>query len=144
MRRFLILIAVCALMPVAAAAASGAVSGKFTGKTSQGSSVTIKVVSGTLEHSSLKWSATCTTPGTTLRGTTVLTGLMSSGRYKHKEVYTVPVKSGVKAKHTATAWFAVQGKHLHGWFKLVAVVFSKPGTIMATCTTPKVTFSAHS
>lgn len=146
MRRILAVVAVCAFVPAVATAATTTtpVSGKFKGKTSQGDQVTINVVTNQLERSTLKWSATCTAPETSLNGRTFLTGTMAGKYYRHKEIYTVPVKSGLKAKHTATVHFTVTGHRLKGWFKVVAVVFSKPGQVTTTCTTPKITFNARS
>jgi hypothetical protein len=141
MRRFLILAAICAASPIAAAFAASTVSGTFTGTTSQGKPVTIKIVSDRLEHSSLAWTASCTQPRTTLKGTTVLNGNMDAHSYKRRQVYTVSVERGVKAKHTANTQFTVSGHRLHGTFRLTAVVYSSPRT---TCTTPKITFSARS
>lgn len=141
MRRFLILAAATAAIPTGVAFAASAVSGHFTGNTSQGKPVTIKIVSDRLERSSLAWTASCTRQGTTLKGTTVLTGTVDAKRYKHQQVYTVSVGKGVNAKHTANAQFTVSGHKLHGTFTLTALVYSNPRT---TCTTPKITFSAHS
>ncbi len=144
MRRFLMMAALCAALPATAGAVTVPLSGKFTGTTSQGKPVKIKVVDGTLEHSTVQWTATCTTQGTTLTGTTVLTGTTYKRRYSQREVYTVSVKAGMKAKHTVTAQFKVTGHRLQGSFKVVAAIFSKPGVITSSCTTSKVTFNAKS
>jgi hypothetical protein len=139
MRRLLILLVACAAVPPAAAFAASTVSGNFTGNTSQGKQVKIKIVRNRLEQSSLSWKAPCTKRRTTLRGTTVLTGTLDAKRYQHQQVYTVSVGNGLKAKHTANAQFTVSAHQLQGTFKLVAVVYSNP---RMTCTTPKITFSA--
>jgi hypothetical protein len=146
MRRFLVVIAVCALAPTAAlAATAGPVSGTFKGTTSQGKVVKIKVASGRLKGSSVAWSASCTTQGFNLSGTTSLIGELTGKRYKHREVYTVAVQHGYKAKHTANAEFKVSraGHRLTGSFTVTAVVFAKPGVVTTTCTTSKITFTAH-
>jgi hypothetical protein len=146
MRRFWLLSAICALLPTAALAATATpVSGTFKGATSQGKTVKIKVASGRLKGSSVGWSASCTTHGFSLSGTTSLTGELTGKRYKHREVYTVAVKHGYKAKHIANAQFKVSraGHRLTGSFNVTAVVYAKPGVITTTCTSSKVTFTAH-
>jgi hypothetical protein len=142
MRRFLMVVSICVLGPAGVAAAASTVSGNFKGKTSQGKPFVIKVESGFLHNASVQWTATCTSPLTTLSGKTVLNGNTYRGRYKQRVVYTVQVKKGMKAKHTAKAQFTIKNHRLNGSFQLVAVVRNSQGVVTTTCSTPTITFSA--
>jgi hypothetical protein len=142
MRRLLVLVCICVLVPATVAAAT-TVSGKFHGSTSQGKSFLFKISNGTLRSAAVQWSATCTSTGTTLSGKTVFNGSLYRGRYNQREVYTVKVGNGLKAKHTATVQLAVRSHRMTGTFRLNAVVRNAQNVITTTCSSSKVTFSAR-
>jgi hypothetical protein len=96
----------------------------------------------------LQWRATCVDQPAldgkrfSLQRTTVLTGALHGKGYERRVVYTVSVRKGWKAKHTANARFALTGRRLKGSFALTAVIYSRPGVVAATCATPKIAFQA--
>jgi hypothetical protein len=144
MRRLLIAISTFALLPVAAASAAGAVSGTFTGKSSQGEHVSFKIVDGNIRSSSFAWSASCAQPGVSFSGSTAFGGRLTGNGYYVHDTRVGPVQGGYRAKRTETVRFTVTGQVLKGTFKLSAIVYGASGKEQTTCSTPRITYRARS
>jgi hypothetical protein len=146
MRRLLLLVCVCVLVP-AAVAYGAAVSGTFKGKTSQGAKkgkVVIKVSKGDVVGSSsfFDYAAPCK-GGSVLTGSTAISGQLKAGnRFAVLGAkYPSSVQGGFKAEHTTTIKFTIKGNTASGTFSNSAVI-SKGKKVITTCKTGKLTFKA--
>ena len=143
MRRLLIAVSSCVLLPAAAASAADAVSGNFKGKTSQGEQVSFKIMDGNVYISSFKWFARCANPRVTFSGSTTFGGRLTGDDYYDHDTRVGPVQGGYQARRTETIHFTVTGHVLRGTFRLVAVLYGGSGVQQTTCSTPRVTYKAR-
>ncbi len=146
MRRLLLVVCVCVLVP-AAVAYGATVSGTFKGKTSQGAKkgkVQIKVSKGDVVGSSsfFDYAAACK-GGSELTGSTAISGQLHAGNSFSvvNAHYNSSVQGGFTAKHTTTIRFTIHGKTASGTFSNSAVIVKGKKTI-TTCKTGKLTFKA--
>jgi hypothetical protein len=145
MRRLLLAVCVCVLVP--AAVAYGAVTGTFKGKTSQGAKhgkVQIKVSNGNVVGSAsfFDYAAACK-GGTVLTGSTAISGQLHAGNSFSvvNAKYSSSVTGGFTAKHTTTIKFTIKGNTASGTFSNSAVIVKGKKTI-THCATGKLTFKA--
>jgi hypothetical protein len=146
MRRLLLAVCVCVLVP-AAVAYGAAVSGTFKGKTSQGAKhgqVQIKVAKGDVvgKSSFFDYAAACK-GGSVLTGSTAISGQLHKGNTFAviNAKYSSSVQGGFTANHTTTIKFAIKGNTASGTFSNSAVIV-KGKKVITTCKTGKLTFKA--
>lgn len=130
------------LVPSAAAAAGvSTLSATFTGKTSQGEAVVIRVAQGSVSAPSrLSWSTQC--GKLTLSGKMRFAGPLSAdGSFSPAPVHSVATSQGTKLKVTTTVRFKVAGRVARGTFTSAASYSS--GGQVRHCGSPKVPFTAR-
>ncbi len=127
---------------VAAAAGVSGISATFTGKTSQGRPVVIRVQEGTVTPPSrLSWSSQC--GGVTLSGTIRFAGVLNAdGSYNPPAGHSVVTGGGRRLRITTTVRFTVSARVVHGTFTSAARVYSS-GARLQGCTGRRVTFTAR-
>lgn len=143
MRTFKIVALSLLLVPSAAAAAGvSGLSARFTGKTSQGRPVLIRVVQGSVgPPSGSSWSSHC--GNVTLSGTVRFAGRLNpNGSFTPPAVHSVVRSGGRRLKLTTTVRFTVSGREVRGTFTSAASVYSS-GAQLQGCTGRRVTFTAR-
>jgi hypothetical protein len=137
------------------AALAFAVSGNYTGTTSQGSkcgggsakcTVKIHVVKNVVQTDShILWRANCkSSPKARLTGDTAMHGPLKTGNKFHvKGTYTQPLQGGLFARDTVNLSFTVKAHKAPGSLDVSAVVHSASGGVIDHCKSPHVTFTAH-
>lgn len=143
MRAFKIAALSLLLVPGAAAAAGvSGLTGTFTGKTSQGRPVVIRLLDGKVTAPSrILWSAPC--GSLALSGTARLSGLLNAnGTFSPPPAHGVAGKDGTKVKLTTTARFKVTGRVARGTFTTAASAYSSSGALIRRCGANQVTFTA--
>lgn len=127
---------------VAAAAVTGLTT-TFKGKTSQNRAVVIHVAHGDVASPSrLSWAGQCSS--LVFSGVVRFAGrLHADGSFDPSPTHSTTTSDGLKLKETTTVRFTVHGHTARGTFTSVASAYSRSGTLIKRCVTPKVTFTAH-
>jgi hypothetical protein len=144
------LVATVLVLVLVPAAVALAVSGTYTGKTSQGKkcggkncTIALKVVKNVVQQGSgIVWRAQCSGKST-LTASTGVSGKLKNGKFHAHGSYRSALGQGVYSINTVTISFKVGAHKAPGTFTASAVVHQPSGAVVAHCHTGKVTFTAH-